>query len=163
MPFFEGLFEHKARLGQGALAGIDEQDHTVDHAERTFYLSAKVGVARGVDDVDLGALPRDGAVFGADGDSALFFKVATVHDALGHVLVFAEGSGLFEKGIHERGFAVVDVGDDGDVAQRVVGRVGVSFHRWPTIQCSGDSCLPLTGIGKYWQALFLRAMDLSPY
>jgi hypothetical protein len=44
--------------------------------------------------------------------------VAGVHDeVLGHFgLVGAEGFGLFEKAIDEGGFAVIDVGDDGDVA-----------------------------------------------
>ena len=31
-------------------------------------------------------------------------------------LVGAEGSGLLQELVHERGFAMIDVGDDGDVA-----------------------------------------------
>ena len=39
-------------------------------------------------------------------------------DPLGHPLVFAEGAGLLQKAVDQRGLAVVDVGDDSDVAER---------------------------------------------
>ena len=42
------------------------------------------------------------------------------------VLVVAEDAALPEHGVHERGLAVVDVGDDGDVAQVLAhGEAGV--------------------------------------
>ena len=34
-----------------------------------------------------------------------------------HLLVGAEGAALAQQGVHEGGLAVVDVGDDGDVAK----------------------------------------------
>jgi hypothetical protein len=40
-----------------------------------------------------------------------------VHDARAHLLVRGEGAGLLQELVHQRGLAVVDVGDDGDVAQ----------------------------------------------
>ena len=39
-----------------------------------------------------------------------------VHHALGHLLVVAEDVGLLQHAVDQRGLAVVDVGDDGDVA-----------------------------------------------
>jgi hypothetical protein len=44
-------------------------------------------------------------------------EVVGVHHALGDALVFAEGAGLLQQLVDERGLAMVDVGDDGDVAQ----------------------------------------------
>ena len=38
--------------GAGALAGVHEQEHAVDHREGTLHLAAEVGVPRRVDDVD---------------------------------------------------------------------------------------------------------------
>ena len=61
----------------------------------------------------------DGGVLGEDGDPALFLEVVRVHDALVHLLVGAHGAGLAEEGVDERGFPVVDVGDDGNVADVV--------------------------------------------
>ena len=40
-----------------------------------------------------------------------------VHDAVGDLLIVAESAGLLEHLVHKRRFAVVDVGDDGNVAQ----------------------------------------------
>ena len=37
--------------------------------------------------------------------------------ALDHPLVFAEGAGLLQQAVDQRGLAVVDVRDDGDVAK----------------------------------------------
>ena len=45
-----------------------------------------------------------------------------VHHALGDVLVRGEGAGLAQQLVDQRGLAVVDVGDDGDVAQGAVHR-----------------------------------------
>ena len=113
---FEGLGEHVARLRQRAFGGVDEEDDAVDHFEGALDLAAEVGVAGGVDDVDLGVLVVDRRVLGQDGDAALFFEVVGVHDALGDGLVGAEGARLTQHGVDEGGLAVVDVGDDGDVA-----------------------------------------------
>jgi hypothetical protein len=75
-------------------------------------------VAGGVDDVDFGAGKLDGGVFCQDGDAALFFKLVRIHDALGDGLVGAEGASLAQKRIDEGGLSVIDVGNDGDVADR---------------------------------------------
>ena len=63
----------------------------------------------------------DGGVLGQDGDAALALEVGVVHRALGDALVGAEDAALVQQGVHERGLAVVDVGDDGDVAAERVG------------------------------------------
>ena len=113
----QSLLQHKAGLGHAALGRVDQQQHAVDHFEHALDLAAKVGVAGGVDDVDLDALIHAGAVLGQDGDAALALNIAGVHHALGHLLVGTERAGLFEHLIHQRRLAVVDVGDDRDVAQ----------------------------------------------
>ena len=116
-PGLERLAQHEAGLGQRALAGVDEQQHAVDHRQAPLHLAAEVGVARRVDDVDGQIAVVDGGVLGQDGDAFLPFEVHRVHDPLGDLLVGPEGSGLAEHGVHQRGFAVVDVGHDGDIAE----------------------------------------------
>jgi hypothetical protein len=59
----------------------------------------------------------DRAVLGQDRDPALALEVVAVHHALADVLVLGEGPRLHEQLVDERRLAVVDVGDDGDVAQ----------------------------------------------
>ena len=120
----ERLAQHEAGLRQRALARVDEQDDAVDHRQAALDLAAEVGVAGGVDDVDrdravggVRALVRDRRVLGEDRDALLALEVVRVHGALFHVLVRAEGAGLAQHGVDERRLAVVDVGDDRDVAE----------------------------------------------
>ena len=63
----------------------------------------------------------DGGVLGQDGDAALALEVVAVHRALGDALVGAERAALVQQRVDQRGLAVVDVGDDGDVAAERVG------------------------------------------
>ena len=69
------------------------------------------------------SLVVDGGVLGEDGDAALALEVVAVHRALGHALVGAERAALVQQGVDQRGLAVVDVRDDGDVAPERVGDV----------------------------------------
>ncbi len=98
---------------------------------------SEVGVAGGIDDVDQVLLDRvvargpevgDGAVLGEDGDPALALQGVGVHDEVmlpaGELfqLPGAEHPRLLEELVHERGLAVVDVGDDRDVTNCICER-----------------------------------------
>jgi len=113
----ERLAQDEARLRQRPLARVHEQQDAVDHRQPALDLAAEVGVARRVDDVHLRVADLDGRVLGQDRDPPLALEVQRVHDALGHVLVGAKRAGLPEQGVDERRLAVVDVGDDRDVAE----------------------------------------------
>jgi hypothetical protein len=63
------------------------------------------------------AVVGDRRVLGEDRDALLALEVVRVHRALLDVRVLAEGAGLTEHRVHERGLAVVDVRDDRDVAE----------------------------------------------
>ena len=96
--------------------GVNQQNHAIDHAQYALHFAAEIGVPGGIDDVDVVATVFDGGVFGENGNAAFFFEIVAVHHALVYLLVGAEGAGLAQKLVDQRGFAVVDVGDDGDVA-----------------------------------------------
>ena len=112
----ERLARDEARLRHRPLDRVDEQQHAVDHAEHALDLAAEVGVAGRVDDVDVHARVVDRAVLGEDGDPALALEIVRIHHALRRALVGGEGAGLLQQTVDERRLAVVDVGDDGDVA-----------------------------------------------
>ena len=118
----ERLAQHEPGLRQRALAGVDEQEHAVDHGEPPLDLAAEVGVAGRVDDVDLHVAVAHRGVLGQDRDALLALEVHRVHDAVGDFLVGAERAGLAQHGVDEGGLAVVDVGDDRDVAEGARGR-----------------------------------------
>ena len=117
------LLQDVAGLRQRAFGRVDEQQHAVDHQQAALDLAAEVGVARRVDDVqaDVGVVDR--RLLGQDRDALLALEVARVHDPVDDGLVRAERAGLAEHRVDEGGLAVVDVGDDGDIAQ-VVARAG---------------------------------------
>ena len=120
-PALERLAQHEPRLRQRPLGRVDEQHHAVDHRQCPLDFAAEVGVARRVDDVDEDVPVVDGGVLGQDGDAALALEVVVVHRALGHPLVGAEHAALMEQRIDQGGLAVIDVGDDRDVAPERVG------------------------------------------
>jgi hypothetical protein len=80
-----------------------------------------------VDEVDLdladafGRVP-DGRVLGQDRDPALALLVHGVHHPVGDFLMSGERARLAQQGVDEGRLAVVDVSDDGDVAQVFTGR-----------------------------------------
>ena len=119
----ERLLQHEARLRHGALERVDQQQAAVGHAQHALDLAAEVGVARGVDDVHADALALvrplghhvvDGTVLGQDRDPALALERVRIHDAL--AIDLARRARGVQHGVDEGGLAVVDVGDDGDVA-----------------------------------------------
>src|SRR5690606_8315809 len=92
--------------------------------QHALDLAAEVRVSGRVDDVDAVALPGDGGVLGQDRDATFLLLVVAVHHALGEHGAFGERARLLEQAVDEGGLAVVDVGDDGDVAEAFDGHDG---------------------------------------
>jgi hypothetical protein len=115
---FEGFAEDETGLSLGTIRGINDKQHAVDHVHDTLDFAAEIGVAGSIDDIDVVILIFEGGVFGADGNALFALKIHGIHDALfgGDGLVGAERAGLLEEAIDERGFPVVDVGDNGDIS-----------------------------------------------
>jgi hypothetical protein len=107
---------HEFRLRHRAFGGVHQEHNPVHHRQDALNLATKVGVAGGVNDVDVVFVPLEGSVLGPDGDPLLFLEIHRVHDPLFQLLVGLESAGLPEQLVDQGGFAVVDVGDDGDVA-----------------------------------------------
>ena len=119
----ERLAQHEPGLGQRALAGVDQQQHAIDHRQTSLHFSPEVRVAGRVDDVELDAAVADRGVLGEDRDPLLPFEVHRIEHPLGHRLTGAEGPRLPQQRVDERRLAVVDVRDDRDVAD-----VGAGCH-----------------------------------
>jgi len=119
----ERLAQHEAGLRQRPLRGVHQEHHAVDHRQRPLDLAAEIGVARRVDDVDQDVAVVDRGVLGENRNSALALEIGVVHRALGHALVAAERAALPQQAIDQRGLAMVDVGDDGDITAKGVGHL----------------------------------------
>ncbi len=133
---FERLAEDEAGLRERTLARVDEEQHAVDHGERALDLTAEVGVAGSVDDVERHVAVLHRGVLGENRDALLALEVVRVHDPLVDVLVGAERARLPQERVDEGGLAVVDVGDDRHVAQ-VVARGHEDSKLRGDLQCRG--------------------------
>ena len=78
--------------------------------------AAEIGVAGSVDDVDARALPDYRGGLGQDSDAALTLELVGIHHPLSDPLILAEGAGLGEQLVDEGRLAMIDMGDDGDIA-----------------------------------------------
>ena len=139
---FEAVIDGEVGVGEGlgfdSLGGINDEQRAFAGGEGAGDFVGEVDVAGGVDEVEL----VDFAVFGGvhhadgvrfDGDAALAFKVHSVED-LGVHFALGEGAGEFEEAVGERGFAVIDVRDDREVANVfVVHRRGAEISDQKTV------------------------------
>ena len=103
-------------MRQRPFAGVHQHHHAIHHAQRALHFAAKVAVPRRIDDIDLRIVKKKRRVLGQNGDAALAFQVVRIHHALDQRFVGAENPALPQHGVDQRGFAVVHVRDDGDVA-----------------------------------------------
>ena len=113
---FERFHQNVTRLRQRAFAGVHQQHHAIDDLEGAFDFTAEIAVAGRVDDVDFGAVKTHAGDLGENGDAALALQIVGIHHAFGDFFVGAENAALPEHGVDQRGLAVVDVRNDGDVS-----------------------------------------------
>ena len=123
------------RLGLNPLGGVDHQHRPFAGGQRPGNLVVEVDVAGGVDQVELvdfavfgGILQVDGP--GLDGDAPFPLDVHIVEQLVLHV-PFGDGAGGFQNPVGEGGLAVVDVGDDAEVADMIHRKRHFSFLSFP--------------------------------
>ena len=71
----EHLADDEFGLRHRPLGGIDEHDGAVHHRQDAFDLTAEIGMAGRIDDVDARILPDDRGRLGEDGDAALRLEI----------------------------------------------------------------------------------------
>jgi len=157
----DSVTQHEAGLGHGTLKSVDQQQGAVGHTQHALDLAAEVGVARGVDDVDLNVLVLDRDVLGENRNAALALLVVRVQDAVLDLLVGTEGVRGTQELVDHRRLAVVDVGDDGDVPQIVYAHVVPlsSIHIQTARVCGPPSDTTLSGnIEPFTENSFILAI-----
>ena len=109
----------RLRLHPGHRA--QHQHRAVQHPQRALDLDREVDVARGVDDVDVVALPLHIGRGRGDGDAALPLQLHVVHGRADAVLALdvvdrIDLLRVEEDPFRQRGLAGVDVGGDADIS-----------------------------------------------
>ena len=107
-------------LGLDALRGIDNQHRALACRKGARNLVGEVHMARSIDEVEMVELPIVGTVVDAnrlalDGDAAFALNVHRVEHLLLHVALGNRFRHL-EDAVGKRGFAVVDMGNDGEIS-----------------------------------------------
>ena len=142
------VLERKESVGQSLrlhpLRGVDHQDGSLAGGQAPRDLVGEVHVARGVDEVELVLLAVLGVVvdadgLGLDGDAPLALQVHAVEHLLAHVPL-GDGVGHLQDAVGQGRLPVVDVGDDGEVADvfEACHRASILAHRpAPSRACRG--------------------------
>ncbi len=123
----DGVIDIGERLRLDALAGVDHQERALAGGERAVDLVGEVDVAGGVDEVEDVVLAVARAVIEPhglrlDGDAALALDIHGIEHLLLH-LARLEPAGELDQAVGKRGLAVVDMRDDGEIAD-IVDRSG---------------------------------------
>ena len=121
---FEAVIDGEIGVGQSlrfdALRGVDDEQRAFARRERARNFVGKIHVAGRVDQVELVGLAvlrgvghADGV--GLDGDAALALQVHGI-EHLGLHLARGQRAGQLQQAVGQRGFAVVDMRDDREIA-----------------------------------------------
>ena len=74
-PHFQGFGDHEFRLRQRPFGGVDQNQCAIHHIEDAFDLTAEIGMAGRVDDIDSRIIPDQRGGLGEDGNAALTLEV----------------------------------------------------------------------------------------
>ena len=116
----DGVVDVGQRLRLDPLGAVDDQQRAFDRAHGAGDLVGEIDVAGGVDQVEDIVLAILGGVvdahgLGLDGDAAFALDIHAVEHLLLHVAV-RHGVGGLDQPVGKRGFPVVDVRDDREIA-----------------------------------------------
>ncbi|CDN41630.1 hypothetical protein BN871_AI_01410 [Paenibacillus sp. P22] len=112
----ESFAQNELRLRHAAFESVHDEQNAVDHLHDALHFAAEVGVPGSIDDVDEVVLIVDRGVFRQNRNAALPLQIVGVHRPFMDDFVVAERSGLLQQLVDKRRFAVVDVRDNGDIA-----------------------------------------------
>ena len=125
MVVVDRLIDVGQRLRLDALAGVDHQQRALAGGERAVDLVGEVDMAGRVDQVEdvvlaVARLVVEPHGLRLDGDAALALDVHRIEHLLDH-LARLEPAGELDQPVGERRLAVVDMGDDREIADVVDG------------------------------------------
>ena len=116
-----GVIPHFFRRHFHAGDGVNDHDRSVYGLEAVFGVDDKIGVSRGIDDVDLVFLPLEMVERGTDTQAAFDFLRLKIHHR-GSIVDPPEavrGTSVKKHGFSKRSLARFSVANQGDVAQAV--------------------------------------------
>lgn len=109
--------------------GVDEEEGTVAEARRRGHFAAEIDVAGGIDEVHeyVGVAKENRGTLHCDCATLFFIEVVHEPDAPGEFGVDNAAARSSDEVVGEGGLAVVDVGEDADVADSFSLAIGTSL------------------------------------
>jgi hypothetical protein len=103
-------------VGLDAVGGADDQDGGVEHIQGALGFAGKIGMAGGVHEGQVRAVPGEAGFLGKDGDAPVLFHGIGIQKGVAviHATLAAQGSGKEEYGLRKGGFARVHMGTKPD-------------------------------------------------
>src|SRR5205823_5740895 len=135
------LAQNKARLRLRPIVRIDHEQHAVHHLHDPLDFASKIGVTGRIDDVDSIAVPLKGRVLRANRNSFLTLEIHRIHYPFLDLLIGAKRARLPQQLIDQRRLAVIDVRNDGDVADFIHLRGALSKGRSAPNMVARLSCV----------------------
>jgi len=111
----DALVDIGQRLRFDALGGVDHEERAFAGGQAARHFIGEVDVAGRVHQVEFVALPLKADGLRLDGDPALALDVHIVEHLRAH-FALGEAAGALDQPVGERAFPVIDVGDDGKIA-----------------------------------------------
>src|SRR3954447_22087307 len=140
------------RLRLDALGGVHDEDRALTGLERVADLVREVDMTRRVDEVEAIheavarlVLEADGARL--DRDALLALEVHRIEDLAGH-LARVDGVRQLEQPVSQRRLAVIDVRDDREVAQTVLGDGHLTGPGALTSNTASDNVLTMSSMNN---------------
>jgi hypothetical protein len=120
------VVQRQVQIGEGlgfdSLRSVNEQDRPLARRKRARDLVGEIDVAGSVDHVErkrpVGRGPRHADRLRLDRDAALTLDVHAVEILRAHVAI-CDHAGDLQHAVGQRGLAMVDVGDDAEVADQL--------------------------------------------
>ena len=98
--FFQRLAQHILCLRHRTFVGVNQQQHAVHHGEHPFYFSAKVCMARRIQNIDFRSVMHNRSIFRQNCNTAFPLQVIGVHHAFRNLFVCAENVALLQHRIY---------------------------------------------------------------
>ena len=153
----EIVLEREVQVGDGLrlhpLGRVDDNNRPVAGHQRATHLVGEVDVARGIDEVELVALTTRRHVVerhrvALDGDAALALDVHVIEQLVAELPRRNRSTGL-DEAVGKRRLAMVDVGDDAEVADVPHGaRAGNTGWRKATTGMSAKTVMRVAGSAR---------------
>ena len=67
-------------------------------------------------DIDPVALVAEIGILRCNRNAPLLFQIHRIHEAFGNILIFPKYPTLFEHLVYQRGFSMINMGDNGDIS-----------------------------------------------